>query len=131
MSSDWTSTNLLFVVVLVGFEVDLFSLSSSVSNWVRRLALTVIINSVQSSMTSYTSPVVLLIFLNTVPCMRPSIFTLLPNSKSYAEVKLPVSPEKAKDPILVAINKRNNLNSYVVNYDSQWEAVHVLIHAWS
>ena len=63
--------------------------------------------------------------------MRPSIFTLLPNSKSYFEVKLPASPEKAIDAILVAINKLNNSNSYAVNYDSQWEAVHVLIHAWS
>ena len=65
-----------------------------------------------------------------VSCPRPSIFTLL-NSNSYAEIKLPALLEFNIDAILVAINKRNNMNSYVVDYDSQWEAVQVLIHVWS
>ena len=40
ISSDWTSTILLFVAVLVGFMVDLLSdfVSLSVSKWVRRSA---------------------------------------------------------------------------------------------
>ena len=71
------------------------------------------------------------IFFNTVPCPRPSIFTSLPNSKTYAEVKLPASPEKVIDAILGAINKRHNTDSYAVNNDSQCEAVQVLIHVWS
>ena len=49
----------------------------------------------------------------------------------YAEVKLPASREFIIDAILFAINERNNRNSYVVNYGSQWEAVQVLIHMWS
>ena len=33
--------------------------------------------------------------------------------------------KEVKDASLVVINKRNNTNSYAVNYDSQWEAVQV------
>ena len=63
--------------------------------------------------------------------MRPSLFTLLPNSKLYAEVKLPASWEFIIDVILVTIHKRNYTNSYAVHYNSQWDAVQVLIHIWS
>ena len=65
-----------------------------------------------------------------VPCPRLSIFTLLPNSKLYADEKLPASQEFIIEAILVAINKRNNMNSFVVNYDIQWKALQVLIHVW-
>ena len=46
-------------------------------------------------------------------------------------MNLPASPEFIIDAFLVAIDKRNNTNSYAVNYDAQWEAVQVLIHVWS
>ena len=56
-------------------------------------------------------------------------FTLLLDSKSYAGVVGMHS--KYIDAILVAIDKRNNTNSYAVNYDSQWEAVKLLLHVWA
>ena len=66
-----------------------------------------------------------------VPYPRSSIITLQPNSKLNAEVKLPALLEFIIDAILVAFNKCNNMNSYAVNYDSQWESLQMLTHVWS
>ena len=106
----------MFVAVIVGFEVDLLSdsVSLSVSNWVSYFGpdcdSDYELRSVKHDLIHITSGAT---FFSTVPCRNQQFFTLLRNSNSYAEVKLPASPviilDLPIDAILVAINKRNTL----------------------